>query len=71
MTVIRLYTKIINTSDFAGKLVQNLISKGYSLNVICNKETVDKFVAKKINTDNIHFSHLDKCSSVQLFNFDI
>jgi len=71
MTVIRLYTKIINTSDFAGKLIQGLISKGYSLNVICNKKTIDKFVAKKINTENIHFSHLDDCTSPQFFNFDI
>ena len=71
MTVIRLYTKIINTSDFAGKLVQSLISKGYSLNVICNQKTIDKFVAKKVNTENIHFSDLDQCSSLQFFNFDI
>ena len=71
MTVIRLYTKIINTSDFAGKLVQNLISKGYSLNVICKKETVDNFVEKKINTDNIHFLDVNEDSSLQFFNFDI
>ena len=71
MTVIRLYTKIINTSDFASKLVQSLISKGYSLNVICSKKTIDKFVTKKVNTENIHFSDLDQCSSLQFFNFDI
>ena len=71
MTVIRLYTKIINTSDFAGKLVQSLISKGYSLNVIYNKRNVDKFVTKKANTQNIHFSDLDQCSSLQFFDFDI
>ena len=46
MTVIRLYTKIINTSDFAGKLIQSLRSKGYRLNVICDKTTIDKFVSK-------------------------
>ena len=67
MTVIRLYTKIINTSDFASKLVQSLISKGYSLNVICSKKTIDKFVTKKVNTENIHFSDLDQCSSLQFF----
>ena len=71
MTVIRLYTKIINTSDFAGKLVQSLISKGYSLNVICNKKTIDELATKKVNTENIHFSDLDQCSSLQFFNFDI
>ena len=71
MTVIRLYTKIINTSDFASKLVQSLISKGYSLNVICSKKTIDKFVTKKVNTESIHFSDLDQCSSLQFFNFDI
>ena len=71
MTVIRLYTKIINTSDFAGKLVQSLISKGYSLNVICNKKTIDKFVAKKVNTENVRFSDLDEYGSLQFFNFDI
>ena len=71
MTVIRLYTKIINTSDFASKLVQNLISKGYSLNVICSKKTIDKFVTKKVNTESIHFSDLDQCGNLQFFNFDI
>ena len=71
MTVIRLYTKIINTSDFASKLIQSLTSKGYSLNVICNKKTIDKFVVKKVNTENIHFSDLDECSSLQFFNYDI
>ena len=71
MTVIRLYTKIINTSDFAGKLFQSLISKGYSLNVICNKKTIDELATKKVNTENIHFSDLDQCSSLQFFNFDI
>ncbi len=71
MTVIRLYTKIINTSDFADKLVQSLISKGYSLNVICNKETIDRFIAKKVNTENIHFSDLNQYSIFQFFNFDI
>ena len=71
MTVIRLYTKIINTSDFASKLIQSLISKGYSLNVICDKKTIDKFVSKKVNTENIHFSDLVQFSSLQFFNYDI
>ena len=71
MTVIRLYTKIINTSDFASKLVQSLISKGYNLNVICNRKTIDKFVTKKVSTENIHFSDVDQCDSLQFFNFDI
>ena len=71
MTVIRLYTKIVNTSDFAFKLIQSLISKGYSLNVICDKITIDKFVSKKINTDKVHFSDLVECSSLQFFNYDI
>ena len=70
MTVIRLYTKIINTSDFASKLVQSLISKGYSLNVICNKKTIDELATKKVNTENIHFSDFDECSNIQFFNFD-
>ena len=71
MTVIRLYTKIINTSEFASKLVKNLISKGYSLNVICSKKNIDKFVTKKVNTESIHFSDLDQCGNIQFFNFDI
>ena len=48
MTVIRLYTKIVNTSDFASKLIHSLTSKGYTLNVICGKVGIDKFVTKKI-----------------------
>ena len=72
MTVIRLYTKIINTSDFAGKLIQSLGSKGYRLNVICEKTTIDKFVSKKsINTDKVHFSDLVKFNSPHFFNYDV
>ena len=72
MTVIRLYTKIINTSDFAGKLIQSLRSKGYRLNVICDKTTIDKFISKKsINTDKVHFSDLVKFSSPHFFNYDV
>ena len=72
MTVIRLYTKIINTSDFAGKLIQSLRSKGYRLNVICDKTTIDKFVSKKaFNADKVHFSDLVKFSSPHLFNYDV
>ena len=72
MTVIRLYTKIINTSDFAGKLIQSLRSKGYRLNVICDKTTIDKFVSKKsFNADKVHFSDLVKFNSPHLFNYDV
>ena len=72
MTVIRLYTKIINTSDFADKLIQSLRSKGYRLNVICDKTTIDKFVSKKsFNTDKVHFSDLVKFTSPHFFNYDV
>jgi len=72
MTVIRLYTKIINTSDFAGKLIRSLIAKGYKLNVICDKITLDKFVSNKsINTDKVNFSNLVKFSSPDFFNYDV
>ena len=71
MTVIRLYTKIINTSDFAGKLIQGLISKGYTMNVICDGKTIDKSFTKKVNAENIYFSDLIEFSNPQFFNFDI
>ena len=72
MTVIRLYTKIINTSDFAGKLIRSLIAKGYKLNVICDKITLDKFVSNKsINTDKVNFSNLVKFSGPDFFNYDV
>ncbi|MEK9925575.1 MAG: hypothetical protein VW736_08085 [Alphaproteobacteria bacterium] len=71
MTVIRLYTKIINTSDFAGKLIQGLISKGYTMNVICDGKTIDKSFTKKVNAENIYFSELIEFSNPQFFNFDI
>ena len=71
MTVIRLYTKIINPSDFAVKLIHSLISKGYRLNVICDKKAIDKFVSKKINSENIHFSDLVESCNLQFFNYDI
>ena len=71
MTVIRLYTKIINTSDFAGKLIQGLISKGYTMNVICDGKTIDKSFKKKVNAENIYFSDLIEFSNPQFFNFDI
>lgn len=72
MTVIRLYTKINNTSDFAEKLIKSLISKGYKLNVICDKTIIDRFVSiKKIGTEKVFFSDLVKFSKPQLFNYDI
>jgi len=71
MTIIRLYTKIINPSDFAGKLIHSLILKGYTLNVICDKIAMKKIVSKKINTENIHFSHLFESCNLQFFNYDI
>ena len=71
MTVIRLYTKIINPFDFAVKLIQSLMLKGYKLNVICDKIAIDKFVSKKINTKNIHFSDLVESCNLQFFNYDI
>ena len=71
MTVIRLYTKIVHTSDFASKLIHSLTLKGYTLNVICDKVGIDKFVTKKINSENIHFSDLVESSNLQFFNYDI
>ena len=71
MTVIRLYTKIINPSDFAVKLIHSLILKGYRLNVICDKIAIDKFVSKKINSKNIYFSDLVESCNLQFFNYDI
>ena len=71
MTVIRLYTRIVNPSDFAFKLIHCLTLKGYTLNVICDKVGIDKFVTKKINAENIHFSDLVESSNLQLFNYDI
>ena len=71
MTIIRLYTKIINPLDFTGKLIHSLILKGYTLNVICNKIAIEEFVSKKINTENIHFSHLVESCNLQFFNYDI
>ena len=71
MTVIRLYTKIVNPSDFAFKLIQSLMLKGFTLNVICDKIAIDKFVSKKINTENIHFSDLVESCNLQFFNYDI
>lgn len=71
MTVIRLYTKIVNPSDFASKLIHNLTLKGYTLNVICDKVGKDKFVTKKINSENIHFSDLVESCNLQFFNYDI
>jgi hypothetical protein len=72
MTVIRLYTKIINTSDFAGKLIQGLILKGYRLNVIFDKTKIEKFTSTKIaNTDKVHFSDFVKFNKSEFFNYDI
>ena len=71
MTIIRLYTKIINPSDFAFKLIHSLLLKGFTLNVICDKTTIDKFVSKKINSENIHFSELVESFNPQFFNYDI
>ena len=71
MTVIRLYTKIVNPSDFAFKLIHSLMLKGFTLNVICDKIAIDKFVSKKINTENIHFSDLVESCSLQFFKYDI
>ena len=72
MTVIRLYTKILNTTDFASKLIQGLISKGYRLNVICDKKIINNFVSKKIiNIEKVHYSDSVKFSSPHLFNYDI
>ena len=71
MTVIRLYTKVVNPSDFAFKLIHSLMLKGYKLNVICDKIATDKFVSKKINTENIHFSDLVESCNLQFFNYDI
>ena len=71
MTVIRLYTKVVNPSDFAFKLIHSLMLKGYKLNVICDKIAIDKFVSKKINTENIHFSDLVESCNLQFFNYDI
>lgn len=72
MTVIRLYTKIINTSDFAGKLIEGLMSKGYKLNVIYDETTTNKFVLKKtIFSESLYFSDLNKSISPQFFNYDI
>ena len=71
MTVIRLYTKIINPFDFAVKLIQSLMLKGYTLNVICDKIAINKFVSKKINSENIHFSDLVESCNLQFFNYDI
>ena len=71
MTVIRLYTKIVNPSDFACKLIHSLMLKGFTLNVICDKIAIDKFVKKKINTENIHFSDFVDSCNLQFFNYDI
>ena len=71
MTVIRLYTKIINPLDFACKLIHSLILKGYTLNVICDKIAMDKFDSKKINTENINFSNMVESCNLQFFNYDI
>ena len=71
MTVIRLYTKILNPSDFAGKLIHSLMLKGYTLNIICDKIEINKFVSKQINTENIHFSDLVESFNPQFFNYDI
>ena len=72
MTVIRLYTNIVNTSNFASKLIQSLVSKGYRLNVVCDEITTDKFIFKKtIRSENIYFSDLSKSSSLKFFNYDI
>ena len=71
MTVIRLYTRIVNPTDFASKLIHSLMLKGFTLNVICDKIAIDKFVSKKINTENIHFSDLVESCNLQFFNYDI
>ena len=71
MTVIRLYTKIVNRTDFAFKLIHSLMLKGYKLNVICDKIAIDKFVSKKINSENIHFSDSVESCNLQFFNYDI
>ena len=72
MTVIRLYTKIVNPSDFAFKLIHSLMLKGFTLNVICDRITIDKFVSKKsINTENVNFSDQVKFSSLNFFNYDV
>ena len=71
MTVIRLYTKIVNPSDFAFKLIHSLMFKGFTLNVICDRITIDKFFSKKINSENIHFSDLIETCNLQFFNYDI
>ena len=71
MTVVRLYTKIDNPSDFALKLIHSLISKGFTLNIICDKIVIDKSFSKKINSENIHFSDLVDSCNLQFFNYDI
>ena len=71
MTVIRLYTKIVNPSDFAFKLIHSLILKGYTLNVICDKIAIDKLVSSNINSEYIHFSDLVESCNLQFFNYDI
>ena len=71
MTVIRLYTRIVKPSEFAFKLIPSLMLKGFTLNVICDKIAIDKFVSQKINIENIHFSELVDSCNLQFFNYDI
>ena len=71
MTVIRLYTEIVNRSCFTSKLISGLILKGYKLNVICEKTLREKFESNKISNENVYFSSIDKSSNPQFFNYDI
>ena len=71
MTVVRLYTEIVNRSCFTSKLISGLILKGYKLNVICEKTLREKFESNKISNENVYFSSIDKSSNPQFFNYDI